>query len=100
MLNSEPGRKPFPSRFWQGLVFSREVSLGLCLARLEPAHMRQLPFYPAPYRNQLRGDGHRDLFRSDRSDIETDGCVNPVKQVRRNSIPRQLPEYLDRLALS
>ena len=72
-------------------VFLMSLRLGivrvqLALATLEPAHVRQGPLGMAADGDQLGRDGDRDFFRSDRSDVEADGCVNAVEQIRRQRL--------------
>src|SRR5580704_1502271 len=65
----------------------------------EPAHVGQASTRVPANRNQLCRDGNRNLLRGDGADVESDGRVNPVKQMRRHAFLLQRLEDLDHLAL-
>src|SRR6266571_23411 len=66
---------------------------------MKPAHMWKRPFSFASHRNQLGCNRYRDFFRSDRPDIKTDGRVNPIEQLRCETLVLQFPKNRDRLPL-
>ena len=48
---------------------------------VKPAHVRQISLHMATRGNQLGGDGDRDLFRGNCSDIEADGGMYTIEQI-------------------
>ena len=66
---------------------------------MEPAHVGQAGAGVAPNRDQLRRDRNRNLLRSDGADIESDGRVHALEQMRGHAFLLQRLKNLDHLAL-
>src|SRR3954452_9957466 len=66
---------------------------------MKTAHMRKGSLYAAAGCDQLGRNGHRDFFRRDGSNIETNRSVYPIEKMFLQAFFHEFAENCDRLAL-
>src|SRR5271166_5902194 len=79
-------------------LLSLRLCFGFSLPAMEPAHVGQIALYLSSFRDQFRGDRYGNFFRSNRSNIQSDGRMDSVEEMRGQSFRLQLFENSDCLS--